>query len=124
MNSENQYSYTYSGKDKAEIKKIRDKYIAKEEDKVEELRRLDEGVNKKATVISFIAGIGGCLILGIGMSCVMVWGSSLFALGVIIGLVGIVGMSTAYPLFAHIIKKERERIAPEILRLSDELLKL
>ena len=28
-----------------------------------------------------------------------------------------------YPLYMHITKKEREKIAPEIMRLSDELMK-
>ena len=123
MNDENQYHYTYSAKDHAEIRKIREKYEPREEDKLEQLRRLDAGVTKKGTIVSIVAGILGCLILGTGMSCVMEWGKSLFVPGVIVGIVGICAVAAAYPLYAFIIKKERERIAPEILRLSEELLK-
>jgi hypothetical protein len=39
------------------------------------------------------------------------------------GTVGIVGVSLAYPMYTKVTKRERERIAPEILRLSDELMK-
>jgi len=63
------------------------------------------------------------LVLGIGMCCCMVWGGALFIPGIIIGIVGIAGVAAAYPLYERITKKERERIAPEILRLTDELMK-
>lgn len=44
-------------------------------------------------------------------------------IGIIVGIVGIAGVAAAYPLCVYITKKERQRIAPEILKLSDELLK-
>ena len=44
-------------------------------------------------------------------------------LGIVIGVVGIVPVFLAYPLYNRTLKKEREKIAPEILRLSDELMK-
>lgn len=118
------FEYTYSAKEQEEIKKIRKKYIQApkaEEDKMEQLRRLDAGATQKGTIISLIFGIIGTLIFGTGMCCCLVW--NLFILGVIIGALGIICLSTAYPLYAHITKKERERIAPEILRLSEELMK-
>ena len=43
-------------------------------------------------------------------------------LGILLGLVGIAGAAMAYPVYSRILKREREKIAPEILRLSDELL--
>lgn len=123
MNDENQYNYIYSAKNQAEIKKIRDKYIPKETDKMEQLRCLDASVTRKGTIISVTIGIFGCLILGIGMSCVMVWSEHLFLIGVIIGMIGIAVIVATYPIYIYITKKEKERIAPEILKLSDELLK-
>lgn len=123
MSDENQYNYTYSAKNQAEVREIRNKYIPKEADKLEQLRSLDASVTKKGTMVSLLVGTLGCLVLGTGMSCVMVWGENLFLIGVIIGIIGIVGISIAYPLYIYITRKERERIAPEILRLSDELLK-
>ena len=122
MQNKETFSYTYSAKEQEEIKKIREKYIPKEADKMEQLRRLDESVTRKGTVISLVVGIIGALILGTGMSMCMVW-TELFVLGIIVGIVGIVMVSAAYPLYSYVTKKEREKIAPEIIRLTDELMK-
>ncbi|MBO5382697.1 MAG: hypothetical protein J6A30_00165, partial [Ruminococcus sp.] len=46
------FSYTYSAKEQEEIKKIREKYVPKEADKMEQLRRLDEGITQKGTAIT------------------------------------------------------------------------
>ncbi len=120
----NTFSYTYSAKQQAEIENIRKKYApsASEEDKMEQLRRLDRNVTNKATVISLILGITGTLIMGIGMCCTMVWQNTLFVPGIVIGLIGIAMLSIAYPVYNKVLKKERDKIAPEIFRLTDELL--
>lgn len=123
MSEDNQYNYTYSAKNQAEVNEIRNKYVPQKEDKMEQLRNLDASVTRKGTVVSLIAGGLGCLILGTGMSCVMVWGENLFFIGVVIGIIGLVGVCSAYPLYVYVTRKEKERIAPEILRLSEELLK-
>ncbi len=122
MENKETFSYTYSAKEQEEIKKIREKYVPKEADKMEQLRRLDESVTRKGTVISLIVGIIGALILGTGMSMCMVW-TELFVSGIIVGIIGIVMVSAAYPLYSYVTKKEREKIAPEIIRLTDELMK-
>lgn len=122
MENKETFSYTYSAKEQEEIKKIREKYVPKEADKMEQLRRLDAGVTQKGTVISLVVGIIGALILGTGMSMCMVW-TELFVLGIIVGIVGIVIVSAAYPIYSYVTKKEREKIAPEIIRLTDELMK-
>lgn len=122
MENKDNFKYTYSAKQQEEIKKIREKYIPKEADKMEQLRRLDEGVNRKGTIISLIVGITGTLIFGTGLSCCMMW-ENLFIFGIIAGVAGIAVLCAAYPLYNFITKKEREKIAPEILRLTDELMK-
>ena len=123
MNNENQYNYTYSEKDRAEIKQIREKYSPKEENKMEQLRRLDASVTRKGSIVSLIVGIISSLILGFGKSCCMVWGNTLFTVGILAGIIGLIGVGISYPFYVRITKKERERLAPEILRLTDELLK-
>ena len=80
------FEYTYSAKQQEEIRKIRQKYLPKE-DKMEQLRKLDRGATKKGTVLSVTVGIVGCLLLGVGMCCTMVWMDRLFVPGVILGLV-------------------------------------
>lgn len=115
------FEYTYSAPRQEEIKRIREKYIPKEEDKLEQLRRLDNGVTQKASMASLVVGIVSALVLGVGMCCCMVW--DLFVLGIVVGIIGMAGVAAAYPLYTHIAAREREKIAPEILRLTDELMK-
>ena len=123
-NNENKvFNYTYSAQEQDELKDIRKKYMPQEEDKMQRLRRLDESVYKKPTGISIVIGIIGALIMGIGMCCCMVWAGVLFIPGIFIGLFGIGLVCLAYPVYNKTLKKEREKIAPEIIRLTDELIK-
>lgn len=117
------FTYNYSASQQDEIKKIREKYIPREENKMEQLRRMDESATKPGTIASIVVGVLGTLVLGIGMCCCMVWAENLFIPGIIIGIVGILAAASAYPLYVHITKKQREKLAPEILRLTDELMK-
>ena len=119
------FTYTYSAREQEEIRKIREKYAptAKEETAMERLRRLDGSAAKGATAVSLIVGILSTLILGIGMSCVMVWGNKLFIPGIVIGMIGIVGVIAAYPVYTRMVRRRRATPAPEILRLTEELMK-
>lgn len=122
-NEKETFTYTYSAKQQEEVKKIREKYLPKEESKMDQLRRLDQSVTMKGTIVSLVVGIIGSLVMGVGMCCTMVWADKWFVPGIIIGLIGIVGIAAAYPLYNYVTKKEREKIAPEIIRLTDELMK-
>lgn len=117
----NTFNYTYSAKEQNEIEKIRKKYMPMEQDKLAYVRKLDRGVTNKATTWALIVGIIGTLIMGSGMSLCMVASKTFMVLGIVIGLIGIAVLSVAYPIYTRILKKERERIAPEILRLTDEI---
>lgn len=116
------FRYAYSAKEQEEVKQIRQKYMPKEPDKMEQLRKLDERVTRKGVVPALVVGIFGSLILGVGMCCAMVWDENLFVPGIIIGLVGMAVAAVAYPLYTSTTRKERERIAPEIIRLANELM--
>ncbi|MBU5671341.1 hypothetical protein [Paenibacillus brevis] len=123
MNNETKnFTYMYSPKQQEEVKHIRQKYIPKEEDKMEQLRRLDKSAESRGTLISILVGTAGALLLGIGMSCTMVWKDILMVPGIVIGVIGLAGIALAYPLFHSITKKQREKLAPEIMRLSQELM--
>ena len=122
------FEYTYSAQRQQEVEEIRKAYLPKEEDKMEKLRKLHSIPTQKAQSASIAVGVIGALILGTGMSLCMTelgaaLGSLALVLGTMIGLVGIILVALAYPLYNRTLKKERERIAPEILRLTDELLK-
>lgn len=119
------FTYTYSAAQQEEVKRIRDKYAppTREEDKLERLRRLDQSVTRPGLIAALIVGIISTLVLGVGMCCTMVWDDTLFVPGIIIGIVGIIGIRVAYPLYVHITNKRREKLAPEIMRIADELIK-
>lgn len=117
------FQYTYSAKQQEELRRIRSKYLPKEENKMERLQRLDAGATKKAAIWSLCIGIIGALILGTGMSCCMVWGGGWFIPGIIVGVAGLAILACAYPVYNRVLKNERERIAPEVIRLTDELMK-
>ena len=122
------FEYTYSAQQQKEVEDIRKKYLPKEEDKMERLRKLHAIPTQKAQAASLAVGVIGALIMGTGMSLAMtdigsVLGSLAMALGILVGVVGMVLVALAYPLYNRILQSERQKIAPEILRLSDELLK-
>ena len=122
------FEYTYSAEQQKEIEGIRKKYLPKEEDKMEQLRKLHAIPNRKARAAALTVGIIGTLIMGAGMSFIMTdigaaLGSLVMALGVFMGIVGMVLVALAYPLYNRVLKNHREKIAPQILSLSDELLK-
>ena len=114
------FHFSYSAKQQEEIRKIREKYLPKEENKMEQLRRLDESTTRPGTIAAIIVGVIGALLLGVGMSCTMVWAEQFFIPGVIVGVLGIALVGAAYPLYSRVTKKHRERLATEIIRLTDE----
>ena len=119
---ENKFEYTYSAKQQDEIRRIRKKYIP-QEDKLTYLKKLDNQIELTATIKSLSVGIIGSLVLGIGMSMSMVWIDTLLVEGIFVGVIGIVILSLAYPMYQKTLKKKREEIAPEIIKITDELLK-
>ena len=132
-NEQKEFIYTYSAKEQEELRKIREKYTppTQSENKMEQLRRLDAGVTTKATNVSLTIGIIGALILGLGMSFAMTdlremlgtYRSFAMLIGIAIGIIGIILICLAYPIYNRMVRKEREKIAPEIIRLTDELMK-
>lgn len=127
------FQYTYSAEEQAELKKIREKYTPRPEaeDKLARLRRLDNGVLQKAQAAALSVGIVGALLFGFGMSLAIsdlgsalgLQGPMAIALGSAAGVVGAALAGLAYPLYGRVARREREKIAPEILRLTDELMK-
>ena len=111
--------------------KIRAQYMEKESTELDALRRLDASVTQTAQIVSLILGVIGTLILGFGMSLAMtdiahtlgLHGNLAMVIGIVIGVVGGVLAGVAYPVYNAIVKAKRKKIAPEIIRLTDELMK-
>lgn len=128
MENHETFQMTYSAQQQEEIESIRKKYVPAEEDKMAQLRALDASVGKKAAAPAITVGVLGTLLMGIGMSFAMsdlgnMLGTIAMPVGIAFGLLGIGILICAYPLYLRKLQKERERIAPEILRLTDELMK-
>ena len=123
MENNQSFEYTYSAAQQQEIESIRSKYLPREEDKMERLRKLHHSTTQKAQAWA----ITPCVI-GTGMSLCLTdlaanLGNMSMVLGILTGVAGLGMVALAYPLYNTVLKKERQRIAPEILRLTDELLK-
>ena len=115
------FTYHYSAERQSEIDEIRKKYLPPEEqeNKLEQLRKLDASLTTGALTASMALGIASALVFGTGMCCFLVW--RLWALGALLCVVGVIGMLAAPVLYHRLVEKRRQRIAPEILRLTEEL---
>lgn len=127
MDNDQPFHYTYSAAQRQEVEAIRQKYLPQEENKLEKLRRLHHCPTRKAQAAALTLGIIGSLILGTGMSlCMTELGTLLGELGMPVGILtgfgGLVLSALAWPVYKRVLKRERRRIAPEILRLSEELM--
>lgn len=128
MENKENFTFTYSAKQQKEVEAIRKKYLPQEADKMEQLRKLHGIPTQKAQASSLAVGVIGALIMGTGMSLAMTdigaaVGNLAMVLGIAVGIGGMVLVALAYPIYNRVLKRQRKKIAPEILRLSDELLK-
>lgn len=128
MDKKETFQMTYSADEQEEIQAIRKKYVTPEEDKMKQLRSLDAKATSTATSLSIAIGVLGTLVLGLGMSLIMsdfgnILGTLALPVGIIAGIIGMIILGYAYPLYTKTLKKERAKIAPEIIRLTDELMK-
>ena len=111
--------------------KIRTQYVTKEPSELDALRALDSKVKRPANVFAYTFGSISAIIMGAGMSLVMTELGALFAphgwlamaVGVLLGVVGGGMAAAAYPVYSMVVARRRKKLAPEILRLSDELMK-
>jgi len=124
-----EFQYNYSAAQSKEAQKIRSQYTEKDDTRLDELRKLDAQVKRPANVFGYTFGSISAIVMGSGMSLVMTDIGGMIGLseplipGIMAGIIGMIPMALAYPVYNRVLKKERQRIAPEILRLSDELLK-
>lgn len=116
------FSYHYSSKRNLEVEAIRKKYMPEEENRLETLKKMDRKAQSAGTVESLCIGVVGTLLFGIGMCFflkVFAGGGLPAALFMILGL--LIAL-TAYPIYRHISRSTKEKLTPEILRLSGEII--
>ncbi|CDE72989.1 putative uncharacterized protein [Acidaminococcus sp. CAG:917] len=111
--------------DKIYAEAVANEYSVKTATKVTALKKLDQKVKLFPTVFTFTFGIVSALILGLGMCFVLgvltEIGSVSMAVGIVVGLLGIAGMSLNYPIYKRILTKRKEKYAGDIISLAKEI---
>ena len=117
------FNYKYSSDDNREVMSIKKKYMPKEETKLEKLKALDRRVSMAGRIEAITVGIIGCLIFGIGMCFGLDVFSGADYLTVIFCAIGAIVMLPAYRIYKHISTKTKSKLTPQIISISDEIIK-
>ena len=111
--------------DKIYAEQLANEYAPKDTSKVVALRKLDTKAKLPATIFTYTFGIIAALVTGIGMCFSMnVIGngtSTMFVLGVIVGIIGLMGMGINYPVYRKMLAKGKQKYAFEIMELAKEI---
>lgn len=111
--------------DKTYAEKIASEYAPKETRKVVALKKLDNRVKLPANIFAYTFGVVMTLLLGVGMCLSMKVigdGSTLFtALGVVVGVIGVVGISVNYPIYKKILEKSKKKYFADIIALANQI---
>ena len=111
--------------DKIYAESIAKEYAPKETSKVVALKKLDNKAKQPANIFAYTFGIISALVLGIGMCLCMnqfdLNGTISMILGVIVGIIGIAGVSINYPIYKKLLKKGKDKYAFEIVELAKEI---
>ncbi len=111
------------------VQKIRTQYTEKQPTELDELKALDAKVKKPANVFAYTYGSVSAIIMGAGMSLVMTTIGATIGLtdpmvpGIIIGIVGMGMALTTYPIYKKMLSSRKKKYAPEIMKLSEKLMK-
>ena len=111
--------------DKIYAEQLANEYAPKDTSKVVALRKLDTKAKLPATIFTYTFGIIAALVTGVGMCFSMnVIGNgttTMFVLGVIIGIIGLMGMEINYPVYRKLLAKGKQKYAFEIIELAKEI---
>lgn len=111
--------------DKIYAEQLANEYAPKDTSKVVALRKLDAKAKRPASVTAYTLGIVAALVMGVGMSLSMgVIGSgstTMFVLGIILGVLGIAGMGVNYPIYKKLLAQGKEKYAYEIMELANQI---
>lgn len=106
--------------DKIYAEHIANEYSLKKESKVLALKKLDRKAKLPASIFVYTNGILSSLVLGLGMCLSMgiIGNGRFFVLGIIIGILGIIGVSTNYFSYKKILASSKAKYAQDIMRLA------
>lgn len=104
------------------VKKIKDGYGEKPITQFDKLKSLDKKAKRPAKVFAYVFGTVATLVLGTGMCLAMKVIGDLMAVGIVIGVVGIIMASVNYPIYKAIMKSRKAKYCRRIFELSEEIL--
>lgn len=111
--------------DKIFAEAIANEYAPKKTSKVVALKKLDRKAKSPANIFAYSFGVIMSLVLGTGMCLSMkVIGdgsASMMIVGIIVGIVGIIGVSINYPIYRKLLESGKKKYAFEIMELAKEI---
>ncbi len=111
--------------DKIYAEAIANEYAPKDTSKVVALKKLDRKAKSRANIFTYTFGVIMALVLGVGMCLSMKVigdGSSFMIIfGIIVGVIGIVGISINYPIYKKLLENGKKQYAFEIMQLAKEI---
>ena len=111
--------------DKIIAEKIASEYAPKNTNKLQALKKLDRKAKQGAEIFAYTFGIISSLILGTGMCFAMdIIGNKTIVtmiLGIIIGLIGIFGVSINYFIYKKLLNKGKMKYGSDIIQLAKEI---
>ena len=111
------------------VQKIRTQYTEKQHTELDTLKELDAKVKRPANVFAYTYGSASAIVMGAGMSLVMTEIGELIGLasamvpGIAIGVVGMGMALSTYPIYKKMLGARKKKYAPEILKLSENIMK-
>lgn len=111
--------------DKIFAEQLANEYAPKDTSKVVALRKLDAKAKRPACIFTYSVGILSALVFGTGMCLAMgqigsgTTGS--FVLGIVVGLLGMAGMSINYPIYKKLLSQGKQKYAFEIMELAKQI---
>ena len=111
------------------VQKIRTQYVEKEATALDALRALDSKVKRPVNLFAYVFGSISAIVMGAGMSLVMTEIGSTLGIenalvpGVVIGILGMTMALLNYPIYRARLARRKKKYAPEILKLSEKIMK-
>lgn len=121
------FSFTYSPKERQEIEELRKKYIDDDSNRkgkstADKIKHIDKNVEDSATVVSIVCGFIFTLIFGVGLTLCLK--DKIYTSGIVIGTIGLIGMGITPVIHKYALKHFRGKSAKKILKLIDEYLEI
>ncbi|MBR0407542.1 MAG: dihydropteridine reductase [Clostridia bacterium] len=111
--------------DKIYAESIAKEYAPKDTSKLVALKKLDKKAKGPANIFAYCFGVGMTLVLGVGMCLVMgTLGNGAMAakvFGIILGIIGIAGVSINYPIYNKLLASGKKKYGFEIMTLAKEI---